>query len=388
VDNSLLIAIEDKQARFPPLSPIYYTYANKQLGDIIQRPKLAKTLKTLQTDPESFYVGALAEELVKDIASVGGILTTQDFANYAVREMELINTTVFGHQVVSVAGEYGGAVLMQTLNTVAQFSVADYIPQSLHYIIESLKFAYANRLVLGDPTFVKDVNTKIIPTMISPAHAKLLAQRIAPHSTYKVQHYAGKLSAHSNRCLAGTGCSVERVQGLNSMIDFFFFFFFVDLGNITEPSPTHGTTHLSIVDQWGAVVSVTSTINLYFGSLEQSEENGLLFNDEMDDFSSPDRPNNYGYPPSPANYIQPFKRPLSSMTPIIVEKDHQFLLALGGSGGSKIPTGVMNVLLQRILYQQPLAAAVSLPRLPDQLLPIGVNFGTPFHSSQNKHTFF
>jgi gamma-glutamyltranspeptidase/glutathione hydrolase/leukotriene-C4 hydrolase len=110
----------------------------------------------------------------------------------------------------------------------------------------------------------------------------------------------------------------------------------------------------------------------------QSEETGLLFNDEMDDFSSPDRPNNYGYPPSPANYIQPFKRPLSSMTPIMVEKDHHFLLALGGSGGSKIPTGVMNVLLQRILYQQPLAAAVSLPRLHDQLLPIGVNFEALF----------
>jgi gamma-glutamyltranspeptidase len=215
VDNSLLIAIEDKQARFPPLSPIYYTYANKQLGDIIQRPKLAKTLKTLQVAPESFYEGALADELVKDIASVGGILTTQDFADYAVREMELINTTVFGHQVVSVAGEYGGAVLMQTLNTMAQFSVADYIPQSLHYFIESLKFAYANRLVLGDPTFVKDVNTKIIPTMISPAHAQLLAQRIAPHSTYNVQHYAGNLSAQSNPGLACTGFLLSGSRSVN-----------------------------------------------------------------------------------------------------------------------------------------------------------------------------
>ncbi len=162
----------------------------------------------------------------------------------------------------------------------------------------------------------------LIAEMTSKAHAALLRRRISADRTYPVAHYA-------------------------------------DLGNITGPSRRHvtrfvllfpadflglfsaGTTHASIVDASGLAVAVTSTVNLYFGSFVMSA--GIILNDQMDDFSSPDRSNSFGYPPSVPNFIAPGKRPLSSMTPAIVERDGRLRLVLGGSGGSRIITGVIQV---------------------------------------------
>jgi gamma-glutamyltranspeptidase len=150
-----------------------------------------------------------------------------------------------------------------------------------------------------------------------------------------------------------------------------------------------------MVDEGGLAVAITSTVNLYFGSFVMA--GGIVLNDEMDDFSSPDRSNSFGYPPSVPNFIAAGKRPLSSMTPAIAERNGQLRLVLGGSGGSRIITGVIQVhmvlalflflicssqvLLQSLTAGRDVADAVGLPRLHEQLLPEGVNVEARFDSS-------
>ncbi|KAF0358075.1 gamma-glutamyltranspeptidase [Gigaspora margarita] len=140
----------------------------------------------------------------------------------------------------------------------------------------------------------------------------------------------------------------------------------------------HGTTHISVIDKDGMAVSLTSTVNLIWGSQVLNLETGILLNDEMDDFSIPGRSNSFGLEPSPYNYIAPGKRPLSSTVPTIVEnEDGKLELVAGGSGGSRILTAILQVLLNVFDFDMNLEEAIDSLRIHHQLVPnsIGVERG-------------
>jgi gamma-glutamyltranspeptidase/glutathione hydrolase/leukotriene-C4 hydrolase len=112
-----------------------------------------------------------------------------------------------------------------------------------------------------------------------------------------------------------------------------------------------------------------SSVNIPFGAILASSETGVFLNDQMNDFSMPNVDNVFGVPPSPHNFIQPFKRPLSSSVPVIVERDGEFEMALGGTGGTRITTAVLQVLLNTLSFHLPLDKAVDQPRFHHQLFP-------------------
>ncbi|KAA8523203.1 hypothetical protein F0562_009626 [Nyssa sinensis] len=197
----------------------------------------------------------------------------------------------------------------------------------LHRLIEALKHMFAIRMNLGDPNFVNI--SKTISDMLSPSYAKKLQQKIYDNTTFPPEYYMNRWSQLRD----------------------------------------HGTSHFCIVDSDRNAVAMTTTVNYGFGAGVLSPSTGIILNNEMDDFSTPTEISPDKLPPSPSNFIKPNKRPLSSMTPIIVLKDNQLVGVLGGSGGLYIIPAVIQVFLNHfILGMEPLAAVQS-PRVYHKLIP-------------------
>ncbi|KAG8996381.1 hypothetical protein FRB90_012752 [Tulasnella sp. 427] len=140
---------------------------------------------------------------------------------------------------------------------------------------------------------------------------------------------------------------------------------------VFDTPPDHGTTHLSVIDEDGMAVSLTSTVNLIFGSQVLDPVTGIIMNDELGDFSLPGTPNSFGLYPSPYNYPEAGKRPLSSIAPTIIEYETgDVQLALGGSGGSRIYGSVLQVILNYLEGGMDISQAVEEPRVHNQLFPL------------------
>lgn len=135
------------------------------------------------------------------------------------------------------------------------------------------------------------------------------------------------------------------------------------------PPTDHGTTHISVVDGARMAVAVTSTVNTGFGSKVVSPSTGIILNNQMDDFSTPGQPNVYGIPPSSANFIRPGKKPLSSMSPVVLQRGGQLEMVLGASGGPRIISAVLQTLLRVLAYGETPFSAVAGARLHHQLVP-------------------
>jgi gamma-glutamyltranspeptidase/glutathione hydrolase len=224
----------------------------------------------------------------------------------------------------------GGTTIIQTLNFIEHWDLATLgrSAESFHRITEGLKHAFADRARwLGDSDFV-DVPTD---RLISKEYARQLRKEFRHQGVGKVEDY-------------GTA----------------------------KPSPDlPGTSHLSVVDGEGNLLSCTSTVNTSFGSWVYVEKYGLIMNNEMGDFSAqPGVPNNYGLVGTEANSIQPGKRPLSSMSPtLIVSPDGQPFMAVGASGGPTIITGTLLAIIRTIDWGKSPGEAISLPRIHHQWLP-------------------
>lgn len=305
----------------------------KTAGTICHNPKLASTLRKIaEYGPKAFYNGTVAFDIVKDVSNLGGILTLEDLRRYRVKVKRPLSTEILGYRVLGMPPpSSGGPAMMLVLNMLSRYGIPSGVSGSLgvHRLVEALKHAFAVRMNLGDPDFV-DV-TKVVSDMLSIEFAESLKKKINDNTTFDPKYYGGRW---------------------NQIKD-------------------HGTSHLSIIDSERNAVSMTTTINGYFGALILSPSTGIVMNNEMDDFSIPMKSdgNESVPPPAPANFIRPGKRPLSSMTPTIVLKDGKVKAAVGASGGVNIIAGTIEVYLNYFFLKRDPLSVVLAPRIYHQLVP-------------------
>ncbi len=302
-------------------------------GEFLVQRDLGESLRRIAaTAGEDFYKGETAKAIAAEMAANGGLITLDDLAAYQAVWRKPVLGDYRGHRIASMPPPSSGGVhLVQMLNILERFPLARYGhngADGLHLMVEAMKLAYADRAQhLGDPDFwpvpVKGLTSK--------AYAAALAGGIDP--------YRARPSAE-----IGHG----------------------------DPAPyeSNETTHFSVMDKKGNVVSNTYTLNFSFGTGIVAAGTGILLNNEMDDFSAlPGVPNAYGLIGGEANAIQGGKRPLSSMTPTIVFKGEEPLLATGTPGGSRIITMVLQILLNVIDHGLNIAEATAAPRIHHQWLP-------------------
>ncbi|KAF9186920.1 hypothetical protein BGZ51_001231 [Haplosporangium sp. Z 767] len=300
-------------------------------GQWIKREALANTLEKIGKEgADAFYTGSIAQSMVDHIHANGGILTMKDMGSYQPLIKKPMVGYYHGRKVYTTPAPTSGPVLISILNILELYDLGRYKADAnveAHRLVEAMKFGYAQRTELGDPDFT-DLEDKI-KNIMDKDTAGLIRANISDTQTFPVEYY----NPHWG------------------------------------PIDNHGTTHMSTVDQNDMAVALTSTVNLIFGSKLMDPRTGIILNDEMDDFSIPGVPNAFGLQPSPYNYPEPGKRPLSSCVPTIVERDGKFELALGGSGGSRILTSVLQTMLNIYNHGYNVMEAVEAPRVHHQLMP-------------------
>ncbi|WP_066375609.1 gamma-glutamyltransferase [Anabaena sp. CA = ATCC 33047] len=324
-----------------------------QPGERLVQRDLARTLKIIAHNPQSFYTGNIARAIANDMAKNGGLITLADLKAYK----PIWRTPVCGSfrqaEVCSMPPpSSGGILLLQMLNIIGDADLKSWgwhHPQALHLMTEAMKIVYSDRSqYLGDPDVVKVP----VQALISPGYAKQRlaeinmdkatpANQVKPIAPEILQRFSQEKIPH------------WRQQQLNA-----------------TPHESPETSHLNVVDAEHNAVSLTFTVNLGYGSGVVVEGTGILLNNEMDDFAiAPGIPNTFGLLGNEANAIAPRKTPLSSMTPTIITEKNHLRMVVGAPGGSTIITQVLQVILNVLEYNMDVGAAVSVPRIHHQWFP-------------------
>ncbi|KOB66355.1 putative gamma glutamyl transpeptidase [Operophtera brumata] len=304
---------------------------------------LCRTLTRIaEKGGDELYNGSLSVDFLKDLHRVGSIITAEDLNNYQVRITEPLAVPLGnGDTLYTPPPPSSGVILGSILNILSGYrfnpisinTTEDKI-LTYHRILEAFKYSFATRTKLGDPDFL-DLN-ELIRKVTSPEYGNEIRLRI------------NDTMASNDTATYGT----EEYSQADS-----------------------GTAHLSIVAPNGDAVSVTSSINFYFGAGFSTLSTGIVMNNVMDDFSSPGITNYFGLSPSPANFIAPGKRPLSSMNPsIIVDRKGNVKMVIGASGGTKITTSVAQVAMRVLWFGQTLKEAVDEARIHHQLYPMNAEY--------------
>jgi len=305
-------------------------------GNRLRQPELAHTLKLIASQgSKAFYDGPIARDIVKASKANGGLLSLKDFSEYRVQWLPPIECHYRGYTIISAPPpSSGGVTLCEMLNILSGWPefphYAFHSVAAVHYLVETMRFAYADRNTdLGDPDFV----TNPIQRLLSDKHAKWIRKQIPQWRAVP------SAKVHSGRVQASN-------EGMH-------------------------TTQYSIVDSQGNAVSVTYTLNSWFGTGLVAPGTGFLLNNEMNDFTAkPGVPNQYGLVQGKANAIAGGKRPLSSMTPtIVLNKEGDVFMVTGSPGGSTIINTTMETILNVIDRGMNVKQAVDAPRIHQQWLP-------------------
>ena len=303
-----------------------------EMGETWRQPDLAHTLELIQNNgADGFYKGENAERLAGFMVDIGGIITEEDLLKYEPQEREPIRGTYRGYDIVSMPPpSSGGVILVEMLNILEGFDLADMGHNSadyLHVLTETMRRAYADRAEhLGDPDFNEGM----------------------PLQRLMDKDYAETLRASIDMNAASESSPADFAQIYES----------------------EETTHFSIVDKEGNMVSMTYTLEFGYGSGIVVEGGGYLLNNEMGDFNAvPGVTTARGLIGTAPNLVEPEKRPLSSMTPTIVAKDGKPVFTAGSPGGKTIINTTMQVILNVIDHEMNIAQSVEAGRIHHQWLP-------------------
>ena len=307
--------------------------SNYEVGELWKQPDLAWTLSEIaEHGVEAFYSGSVAEKIVADMEAHSGLITMQDLADYKVVEREPVRGSFRGYEIAAMpAPSSGGTHVIQMLNILENFPLAKMGPESadtLHIMAEAMKFSYADRSkYLGDPDFV-EVPTEIL---ISKKYASDIAAKISMERALTSDEIApGQLSIYES----------------------------------------DETTHYSVVDDEGNMVGNTYTLMFSFGSGVVIEGTGILMNNNMGNFTlRSDIPDAFGLMGSEDNLIRPNRRPVSSMSPVLVSRNGQPIMMTGSPGGSKIISANMQMVLNVVEFGMNIADAAVAPRIHHQWRP-------------------
>ncbi|XP_023296132.2 scoloptoxin SSD14 [Lucilia cuprina] len=311
-------------------------------GDYMKRPALGNTLEKIANNGvgEMYDGGEIGKMFAEDIQEMGGIITEQDLKTYKVIWDDI------HHVVANVTGGYklyttplpsSGALLAFILNVMSDLYTTN---QEIYWqrVIETFKHAYGQRTNLGDlekDTEMYDTIKETFDKLISQEFANDVRKLIHDETTFDDMSY----------------------YGANFTIE-----------------EDHGTANMAVLAENGDAITVTSTVNSYFGSKVRSRRTGIILNDEMDDFSTPGVINSYGVPASPANYIKPGKRPMSSMCPaIILDKEGNVKMLVGAAGGTKITTSIATAIMKYLIFNETMHQSINDGRLHHQLAPMRID---------------
>jgi gamma-glutamyltranspeptidase/glutathione hydrolase len=327
-DADMLATATEDLRRFPATTEIFLNKGQPFVaGQRLVQLDLAGTLRLIRTQGvNGFYAGKTAAAIVKASRAGGGIIDQEDLKRYRTRELAPVECDYRGYHVISAPPpSSGGIAICEMLNILEGYPLREEgwgSAQALHYEIEAMRHAYADRnSFVGDPDFV----TNPIRELTAKSYAAKVRDAIKPDRA---------------------GISSDIRQGV-------------------APHEGSNTTHFSIIDHAGNAVSMTYTLNDWFGAKVVASGTGVLMNDEMDDFT----PNPSAANQTEANAIAPGKAPRSSMTPTIITKDDKPVLILGTPGGSKIITTVLQTILNVVDFQMNIQEAVDAPRIQNQWMP-------------------
>jgi gamma-glutamyltranspeptidase/glutathione hydrolase len=330
----------EQLAEYPATAAIFLRGgAAPGVGDTLVQLDLAATLRRIQQQGrDGFYSGATAGLIVAEMQRHGGLITEQDLASYEAAWREPVQFTYRDYEIIAMPPTSSGGLTLALMAKILEGYELSDIPwhsaQMIHLLAETWKRAYADRnAYLGDPDFIDIPSERLMS-------AEYAAERRAGISPTRATP------------------SAEVAPGLG-------------------PYPVGGnTTHLSVVDAAGNAVSMTTTINSFYGIKAVVEGAGFFLNNEMDDFAAqPGTPNMFGLVQGEANAIAPGKRMLSAMTPtIVLRPDGSLLLVIGTPGGATIITNVFQNIVNVVDYGMSLVEAVYAPRLHHQHLPDRIDY--------------